>query len=89
MKGIRDQKDLNDFVARMAKGRASAKAARGNSTAPPAPKTPSKARQDLNAVPAASTKVPAPAKKRGVTAPTAAVGPGPGGGHTITIRIGK
>lgn len=88
---IRDKKDLDSFVARMAKGRDSAKAARASSTAPPKPvaakskstEIPQQSKAAGDASPKA--KMPAPATKKSTNKkggePTSATK------HSITINI--
>lgn len=68
---IRDQKDLNSFVAKMAAGRTKAAAARASSTAPPSPAKPKSKSTAIpqetkaagNASPA--SPIPKPAKSKG------------------------
>ncbi len=83
-----DRKEMDAFVTRMAQGRKAASAKRAVSNAPPSkkPAARSAGAPALNAVKPPKTKVPAPASKPGVTAPTAAIGPGPGGSK-VTIHI--
>lgn len=59
---IRDKKDLDAFVARMAAGKKSAGAKRASSTAPPSPPVKSKGRvpTELNTVSPPPTHVAAP-----------------------------
>lgn len=82
---IRDKKDLDNFVTRMAAGRTAAKTARASSTAPPNP-APAKSKgtaipQDSKAAGNASpkAKMPQPAKPKGTK-------PGSQGKH-VTIHI--
>lgn len=88
---VNKQSSRSDFSSRMAAGRAKAAASRASSTAPPS--APVKAKvatpKAIQAVKPPKTSLPKPAKAAGVTVPKSDVGPGPGGGHTINIRIGK
>lgn len=90
MNPIRDKKDLDAFVSRMAAGKSAAASKRVSSTAPPTNNKsarPSKAAQNLNAVTPPPTKLPKPAKKSGVTVPSQAVGPSTAGSKKIVINI--
>lgn len=87
MPTIMDKKTLDSFVSRMAAGKSKAAEKRVSSNAPPSPppKTKSTTGAALNAVKPPKTKLPKPAS--GGSGPTMQTGSG--GGHTITIKIGR